>query len=597
MAQNFKSYSEISFEFGKVNKIFGANGTGKTSLIQAIFICLYGTTNESITKEKFIKDGAESANIIADVEGIGTIARIIYRDDTSPSLIVNSIKMSQSQFEKKYNLPDVKYFFSSINPSYWSNLDYKTKRQIMQDLSPLLNPLEIFKEIYGEKYAKSYSLTTYEGINKLITETNNTIQQINGRVLQLNTPIVLEEQIPIDTKKHSEYSAKYLKNEDLKRYIESLNKQFDVYKNWDSKLKNEQRLKEIQEIVTTYISNYPKLEKLDNENVKIAEYLDNINSINLEINKQNVEIALIDKEIDQFNKLIKSGVCPTCKQKVVIADNSYIPGLQFKRNVLNKQLLEFTEKQTELKELTKMWNEYKNELASYRGEYANIQKTLDSFKDLAQEQYDELKTKLDNTTKEMQELNWTEDDMQQWQKIEDEIKHNKILLEMGKKTNDANQLEIKRLNLELEELSERMHEYKILQEAHGPKGITAEIAKRTASYMESKVAKYATNVKIETIEALKTDPSKFREVFNVFKNDIQEIKLSTGQQMTLNSAFCLTIQDMMYEKLGCRTGMLFIDNASLITNIENIVKVANTLQIFYAVNTTDTELHLKVDAR
>ena len=57
--QNFRTHSDFILEIGeKSTLISGANGSGKTSLLEAIYFSLQGTSFRSIDKEILKNDGS-----------------------------------------------------------------------------------------------------------------------------------------------------------------------------------------------------------------------------------------------------------------------------------------------------------------------------------------------------------------------------------------------------------------------------------------------------------------------------------------------------------------------------------------------------------
>jgi len=71
--QNFRNFSLINFNFEKTNLIFGDNGIGKTSIIEAIYLLASADSFRAGKVEEMIRLEADLGRVqgLIDLEGLG----------------------------------------------------------------------------------------------------------------------------------------------------------------------------------------------------------------------------------------------------------------------------------------------------------------------------------------------------------------------------------------------------------------------------------------------------------------------------------------------------------------------------------------------
>lgn len=176
---NIRSFKKAEVKFGKSNVISGrnldtddSNGLGKTSLIQSLFILLFGAKIVDINLNKFIRskeDKAEIEGIIEVNEDILEMKRILKRNGSSTlSLKINN-EDPQCKTSKDYQDLVIKYLgepetfkkFRLIDPNSGINvLDFtptklrQTLMGICQDRFDGLRKKLLDKKSHFEKYNK-----------------------------------------------------------------------------------------------------------------------------------------------------------------------------------------------------------------------------------------------------------------------------------------------------------------------------------------------------------------------------------------------------------------------------------------------------------
>lgn len=90
--KNFRNYKQFSlFPHPKLNFIFGANGAGKTSILESIYCALQGCSFKPFTQNQFIKDQEKEAQTRIKLQ----------EEDGSSEVLASFFKKEQGKFQKK----------------------------------------------------------------------------------------------------------------------------------------------------------------------------------------------------------------------------------------------------------------------------------------------------------------------------------------------------------------------------------------------------------------------------------------------------------------------------------------------------------------
>lgn len=594
---NFKKFEKISLEFDEVNELHGANGVGKTSILEAIIVGYYGFLPDGKSGvDRLIQNGKDSCTIVIEDEDIGLITRVIKLK--GQELQVDGKKISQDNFRTMYKLVPDEYFLASVNPSYWKDLDYKERRSIISDLTPKVDRNEVFKAMYPERLLEKFQIMTYTEVNSKVKSIISSIDNTKGAITQIK--IDLRNPVKTDN------------TFDEKRYADLVKKK-EAYKLLEPRIDEISRLEESKDLIKEVEEANSKKEEIEMQlKVLVKDYsfsdaekdgvkldIDAIRSI-IEAKSKYIEtIAKKNAEYDHSmvlygkqGKAKENKLCEVCGRPLSDEEAHELkPQIDFIQ--LQKEIADLEDRLEKIELWEEELKDYDQKIQEYNSELKNIEFVLRSASSLNDilGRKEEIEKNKDKVLAEVDAIGWTYEADEELKNLEIEKAKLEGVNELQKKQNKELQNNLERYNSDLEAYEKELEDLEILKEALGPKGVESEIAVRKTKFIEQAVAKYSKDVVIETVEPLKSQDG-YKEVFNVFKAGIVERKLSTGQRIVLAVGFCLAIQDLLASKLGYNAPILFIDDASLITTLTKIKSVSKGLQLFFCVNTDDTELKL-----
>jgi len=356
--ENFKGSGKNTLNFSPETNIYGANGTGKTTLVDAFTWLLFGKDSSdrkdfSIKPLDFMGKPTEKLEIeveaIIEIDGANTVIKRNFREKwvkkrgeeeaefagNETVFSWNEVPLSQKEFQEKIaSIMSENLFKIVTNPLYFNSLKWQDKRQILINMVggvsdvelantnkylSLLNTLNAGKTI--EEYKKELASKTkkireeMKVIPSRIDEASKSIKEIKvsdfevlilGKKNQLQN---IEEQINNSSK------AQKAEQETVKELTQ---KGFDIE---NSMLKIEYYVK-------------MNLEKTSREREELIKGLHeiyqsknrSINKFRGDINERNRQIEQIEKEVislrGDFATIAKkelvfdddSFVCPTCKR-------------------------------------------------------------------------------------------------------------------------------------------------------------------------------------------------------------------------------------------------------------------------------------------
>lgn len=171
--ENFKCFQSVRFDFGKLTEIFGQNASGKTSVFDAFFFCVFGTNSNGDAKfdyKPFERDGNPIHNLVTSVEcgmevdGKDIVIkrtmkenwvkkrgseRAVFQGNVG-SYEVDGYPRSEKEFKEIVNgIIDAEIFKILTNPVHFATLPWKVQREILMAMLNGESDAELAKRIGG----------------------------------------------------------------------------------------------------------------------------------------------------------------------------------------------------------------------------------------------------------------------------------------------------------------------------------------------------------------------------------------------------------------------------------------------------------------
>lgn len=370
-----------------------SNGSGKSSIFEALYFSLFGRTTSGITNVTNRYSGSKSYKLVLEFSLDGVEYKIT-RDGTKVSILQNGEDISRR------NKSDTDTFIRDdilkISPDIFLNIIY-----LAQGFKSRLSALtaggrkDQIEEIIGTaEITENFRLemqSMKEKLNNELNETNNKISYNQGTLQQINTNI---NNYNLEIERIKKEKENQPSKEDLQKQIEDYNKLISNEKENQDKIN-----KEITEIKDFNHSVEVEILKIDNEIQSIkSEYQNKINQVvakfsentqNLAIENSNItseyntkilennnQISILNTQNTNYNNQIiqnkasietlkTSDTCPTCGRKFDNFDQTHlIQEIQklIDNNLENDKLIkENNIKIDELQKLNKTLNNEKQE--------------------------------------------------------------------------------------------------------------------------------------------------------------------------------------------------------------------------------------------
>jgi hypothetical protein len=387
--KNFKnhSYLKLDFEPDKTT-IVGDNGTGKTSIGEAIAFCLtgcdlYGTEN---VVNKLMKKGETSMYVKVIIEQDGKTYEIKReRNKGVNEITLNGVKVTQTDLLAKF-IQDKNIFFSIYNPLCFTSLAPKDAKEILMKVLPDVPKEQIFQDM------------TTDVVNKLkkynFVTANTIIETARAKLKETEEKLIYLQGI-IDTQK-----------------------QIAAAEVPDEIIFNEEEIKKLEEELITLQKTEINTEKIEAEK-RLAELKAKLNAVPFEkpqlkdtsiLEKQRQELLeeyyRIKNEIEKIKPQIIT--CNRCGNKIQLESTE--------KAFLLKRLNEIKEKgmkvSSELKLITvqkqKLIEEYNQKVENYKKqlqlEIQKIEENIKAVGDAEIQKENEIKLRIEKLRTRIEEL-------------------------------------------------------------------------------------------------------------------------------------------------------------------------------------------------
>lgn len=399
---NFTSYGEklqeLDFTKFKLAAISGLNGAGKSSLLDSITWCVWGTSRAGDSSDDLIHTGSSEMLVEFSFEmdgnqftvkrtrskkGGGSTSLELWSKDhnltegtikTTQDKIINLLHLTYETFTNSAYLrqghadefttkgaTDRKRILSDIlGLSHYDILEEKAKEKT-KDIQTKLQLLEYqFLEIEAEISQKDERQKELDGAKQKVLEFEQNIQSLEEEIKDLqkekeNLSIISEQKRKIE--ENLESSKK-----ELEQIIFQGKQRAQRIKQLEDSVKN---LAEIEKSLNNKKILEEELEKLNQQNRNILELEKNHAQIKSSLDLKVQKRKLIEKEKEELNNKIKNlslktALCPTCGQP--IGEDQKHKVIDQLRNKLSKIEGEISEIKTNVleKEIAKLEDKLKS---------------------------------------------------------------------------------------------------------------------------------------------------------------------------------------------------------------------------------------------
>ena len=381
-ASNFRSFKELEFEFctGQTTLIQGknltddgckSNGSGKSSLFEAVYFAITGTTSQNIPVKKLIRRGEEEADVILALRNTSEP----YKEVTDKGLYMDydcgelKIDLSAEQINGFFNHLIIKRQLSSKGASklgIWYNGEQihfasinDGNKLIREKIGISLDDFSSFFCINRQSYKSFFKMSdtekkefigrfsgaekvkeVYPVIEKEINELGDkhadcyaNIQEINVKILSLNQSI---KQLQLHNQENDVDEqifniAKEILNceteiDSICQKIDKLCFARDPSNTFDDQLSYYQSRETIfrNQIERLRVMTYDDWDTIKTCQDNMKELEEGLADINKEIEKLEIDKYILNKELRDIDNLLETSIsCPNCGHQFSLQDENF----------------------------------------------------------------------------------------------------------------------------------------------------------------------------------------------------------------------------------------------------------------------------------
>ena len=416
--QNFRAISELELEFvpSSIVLIKGRNGSGKSSIFNALYSCLYNRQLNGRPLNKAIKQGTDFCvlNLVFNINGV---QHELYR-----RIGKNSKVILYREGEELASGNKVKSIIESLIPPKILKLHMLQSLQIKDIISDLTDVSEFSQKVSDRKKSVEKELLEKEGqlqadqhhlefVSKQIHETVQNIEKLDCEIKKFQQQISKLEPsvnnanlvtITEKQKRVEQFMIEYQTS--LKTFKDSI--QLKIRTEVDEpKIKYSNLLKQLESELVT------KKQKLEIEKHKL------IKSLEIDINTLQVEIKNTESELQKFRNLLDTKKCFTCDREIKTND---IPKFQQKIEKLQEQLIKSKQKVEEIKrKQIEIQQEYQSKIQKLEEKILKDKQKISDYLQQLENYRNSLLSQIDNNyennlkIKLLDKFNLTESDLNQ----------------------------------------------------------------------------------------------------------------------------------------------------------------------------------------
>ena len=528
---NFKCFENRLFNFTSRIEVTGRNGSGKSTIAEAIVFVLYNRTLQgSKDTDTYIMKDKDMCEVVINTDK-GVIRR---KRGKQSKLWINDIEITQENLEQELNLPDFDVFNSVFNVGYFMTMDESIQRQIILDLTERVDMVKLFKKLGGT-----------EG---QIEKWNINFEDLDGNYKEVNKQkLICQKEIDkikvendIYVKELSSISIKDISH--LRDYQEKLKEKLGACvideELFDKYLQEERRYEDFSETIK--------------QKEELKKWLEK-NPIKAVPKTQ----SLIKEKDDLLRQCVNipNGLkCPTCNQKI---DATYKKKIEDSNELIDKRLEQIEKTFQETKEI----EDYNRVVFLKQEKFDSIVVPSDVIKPQKKPKGgDELDLEIARINVELE-------------RVVTEI--NEVSNNIIRKNDLENKIEKNKQTLIL--LENNLIELKKLVEILSPKGLPNEEMNIKLQPLKDRIQKEVKGIDIVLLELLKSEMG-YRKVWKILVNGIEYKRLSTGEKKQIDVSLSLILNDMLGEKFQNSIDVFFIDNMESLSQIINFND--NQIQLF-----------------